>query len=279
MYQTTSLRADLATLVTIGGVLALTGCADISGSGSRMVSLSVTTRSSTGLSRSVGISRDIAIGPGGELVLKKVQLVLGRIELSRSDLSACADGDDEGDDGEFEDDDDQQSENSGSDDDEDCEEVAVDPLLINVPVDDAVHTVISVPLATGTYKHLEARVTPVDATTLTALGGPTDMDGQSVRVEGTYKGTPFVYTSTLRTKLQMKFDPPLVVDAATKNATVNIDVTKWFIGSNGAVIDPATANTGGANASLVARNIRSSFKAFDDDDKDGDDDGEDEHDG
>jgi hypothetical protein len=249
-----------------------------------MVSLSFTTRSSAALSRSVGISRDIAIGPSGELVLKKVQLVLGRIEISRSDQTACADDDEEsGDDDVVSSDtkpgdalsNDRQSEN----DDDDCEEVAGDPLLVNVPVDDAVHTVVNVPLAAGTYKRLEAKVTPVDATTLTALGGPSDLSGKSIRVEGTYKGTPFVYTSPVRTKLELEFDPPLVIDGTTKNATVHIDVTKWFLASNGAVIDPATANAGGANAELVARNIRNSFHAFEDDDKGGDDDHDHEHDG
>jgi hypothetical protein len=41
------------------------------------------------------------------------------------------------------------------------------------------------------------------------------------------------------------------------------------------LIDPATANSGGANAELVSSNIARSFVAFRDDDRDGrDDDGE-----
>ncbi len=284
MYHTVSHRGDLARLVAIGGVVVLSACADISGSGSKMVSLSFTTRSSSAaLSRSVGISRDIAIGPSGELVLKKIQLVLGRIEISRSDQTACADdGEDSGDDDVLSGDKksgDALSSDKESENDDDCEDVSGDPLLVNVPVDDAIHTVVSVPLAAGTYKRLEAKLTPVDATTLTALGGPSDLSGKSVRVEGTYKGTPFVYTSPVRTKLELEFDPPLVIDGTTKNATVNIDVTKWFLTSNGGVIDPATANVGGTNADLVARNIRNSFHAFEDDDKGGDDDHEGEHGG
>lgn len=267
-------RGDLAKLVAVGGAILISGCADISGSGSHMVSLSVTTRSTGALSRTVGLSRDIAIGPSGELVLKKVQLVLGRIEISRTDQATCVD-----DNGDAGDDDAVASDRqSGEDDNEDCEEVAGVPLLINVPVDDAVHTVINVPLAAGTYKRLEAKVTPVDATTLTALGGPSDMAGKSVRVEGTFKGTPFVYTSPVRTGLELEFNPPLIIDGTTKNATVNIDVTKWFL-AGGTVIDPSTANVGGVNSDLVARNIRNSFNAFEDDDRGGDDDHEGEHGG
>jgi hypothetical protein len=273
MYRTESHFCDTARLAAIGGLLALSACTDVSGSGSRMLSVSVTTRSasSAGLSRTAGLSRDIAIGPGGELVLKKVQLVLGRIEISRTDLAPCAD------DAEDSGDDDAGSAENESDDDDDCEELSVDPLLVNVPVDDAVHTVITVPLAVGTYKRLEAKLKPVDAATLAALGGPADMVGNSVRVEGTYKGNPFVFTSPVRTELELKFDPPLVIDASTKNATVNIDVTKWFLRANGTVIDPTTANAGSSNAELVAENIRDSFEAFEDDDRHGDDDHESEH--
>jgi hypothetical protein len=54
-----------------------------------------------------------------------------------------------------------------------------------------------------------------------------------------------------------------------------VDLTNWFKTSSGALIDPATANAGGANAELVSANIARSFVAFRDDDRDGrDDDGE-----
>ena len=272
MYRMPSQLGSAVRLAAIGGVVALSACTDVSGSGSRMLSVSVTTRSasSAALSRTVGLRRDITIGPGGELVLKKVQLVLGRIEISRSDLAPCAD------DAEDSGDDDVGSAENELDDDDDCEELSVDPILVNVPVDDAVHTVITVPLAVGTYKRLEAKLKPVDAATLAALGGPADMAGNSVRVEGTYKGNPFVFTSPIHSELELEFDPPLVIDASTKNATVNIDVTKWFVRGDGTVIDPTTANAGSSNAELVADNIRDSFEAFEDDDRQGDDDHESE---
>jgi len=275
MYTMAACRSDLAKLAAIVGLTAIAACSDLNGSGSHMVSLSVTTRSSTAPATvgSLGISNDITIGTGGELVLKKIQLVLARVEIARSDQAACADDDE--DEGEKSGDDDLQA--SRSDEDDDCEDVSKNPILVNVPVDDAVHTVINVPLAAGTYKRLEAKLRPIDAAALAALGAPSDLAGNTIRVEGTFKGKAFVFTSPVRTNLELEFNPPLVVDGSTKNATVNIDVTKWFIGSNGTVIDPATANAGGPNAQVVAKNIRSSFKAFEDDDKRGDDDHEAEH--
>lgn len=265
--------------VALSGGLALGGCSDSSGSAAHAVSLSMTTRAS-GLasSSSIEVSRDIAVGPAGELVLKRVQLVLGRVELSRSDATTCVESDDQGDDN-------GDGDNLNSDDktkktdDADCEDFSKTPMLANVPVDDAVHTIISVPVAAGTYTRLEAKLAPADAATVTALGAPADMVGKSVRVEGTYKGAPFVYTSPVRTGLEFKFDPPLVVDGTGKNATIHIEITRWFTTASGAVIDPATANAGGVNANLVQSNIRSSFKAFEDDDRKGDDDHETEQHG
>jgi len=214
---------------------------------------------SANLRTTIGVARDIAIGPAGELVLKKIQLVIDRVELSRSDAVHCTDD----------------AERSNRND--DCEDMAGNAILVNVPVDDALHTVINVPVAAGTYRRLEARLAPADAGTATALGVPSDMSGKSVRVEGTFNGAPFVFTSPLRAGLEFEFDPPLVVDGTSKNATVNIDVRKWFLTAGGSVIDPATANAGRANAQLVERNIRDSFEAFEDDDMKGDDDHEGDH--
>jgi hypothetical protein len=240
--------------------IVLAACSDATGSGAHQISLSITTKSAASLRASTGFSQDVVVGPAGELVLKKIQLVLDRVELAPSS-TGCVDDEQEGDDDHM------------SADDE-CEDMARDPILVNVPVDDAVHTVITVPVAAGTFMKLEARLDPASAADVAALGASSDMTGKSIRVEGTFKGTPFVFTSPLSTKLEFEFNPPLVVDASTKNATVNIDVTKWFIAANGSVIDPATANVGGSNSFLVANNIRNSFEAFEDDDRHGDDDHE-----
>ena len=50
-----------------------------------------------------------------------------------------------------------------------------------------------------------------------------------------------------------------------------MDVSTWFKNAGtGALIDPATALIGGANESVVKGNIKASIKAFEDDNKDGD---------
>ena len=250
-------RYAVTIVTTIAGPLSIAACGngtDLAGSGANQMRISFTTQSpSSSLRGNVGLANDIAIGPAGQLVIKKIQLVLNRVELSRAGAETCTDDNERG---------------NG-----DCEEIEGNALLVNVPVDDALHTIITVPVAAGTYRRLEARLGPVDAGTGATLGVPTDMAAKSIRVEGTFNGTPFVYTSPLRTGFEFEFNPPLVVDGtSTKNATVNIDVRKWFLTSGGVVVDPATANAGGINAQLVENNIRSSVRAFEDDDMGGDDD-------
>jgi hypothetical protein len=70
--------------------------------------------------------------------------------------------------------------------------------------------------------------------------------------------------------------PPVTVGAAgTADLTLLVDISTWFNSAGSALIDPATANVGGVNELLVRGNIRTSFKAFEDDNHNG----EDDHDG
>ena len=106
------------------------------------------------------------------------------------------------------------------------------------------------------------------------------LGGKSVRVEGTFRkknvdetftDVPFVFTSRVRAKLEMDLKPPL--NDGTTNATVSIDVRSWFLNSFGRVIDPRDPN----NRRRIERNIRRSFRAFEDNDRHGDDDHRDGH--
>ena len=74
----------------------------------------------------------------------------------------------------------------------------------------------------------------------------------------------------------MEFDlnPALVAnETAASDLTLFVDLDKWFRDSSGGLVDPATANQGGANEVLVEQNIQSALDAFEDDDHDGRDDG------
>jgi len=248
-------------LAGIAVVTMLTACSsDLTGGNTHMVQLSFTTNATIGaagnrLSGTApnGIAADLVVGQDNELVIQRVQLVFGKIELDRSGDADCVAEDESGDD--------------HPDGGEECEEVIRNPLLVDVPVDDALHPVIDIPLPAGTFRELEARLRPARVTASDFNAANPNLVGKSVRVEGTFKGAPFVFTSSVNSKLEMEFDPALVIDETTKNATVSIDVRRWFLNSSNAVIDP----TIGTNQSQIETNIRRSFHAFEDDDERGED--------
>jgi hypothetical protein len=243
---------------------AIAACSsDVTGANLHPVKLSVTSNVSTAAaSSSSALKSDLAVGPAGDLVLTKIQVVLDKIELNESETSSCV--------AEIEASDAASGQHGEAG--MECEDVSRDPVIVDIPLDATLATAINVPLTAGTYSKLEAKLEPArDGATAFNSANPT-LVGKSVRVEGTFKGTPFVFTSAVRSGLEMEFNPPLVIDATTTNATVSIDIAKWFLDSSGAVIDPGTATAGTDALSRIEDNIRRSFHAFEDDDESGTDD-------
>jgi len=55
-----------------------------------------------------------------------------------------------------------------------------------------------------------------------------------------------------------------------RRAALQPAIATWFLnGAKTALVSPASANKGQPNESIVANNIQNSFKAFEDDDRDG----------
>lgn len=265
--------ANPRSLACVAALSALAACSsDLTGTNRHPVRLSFTTNVGAA-SAANRTSADLLVGPSNELVLQKVQLVFGKMELDRAGASDCV--------GEAEAEDDHDAAGGSGDEHGDmeleCEDVSRDPVLVAVPLDDALHPVINVPLPDGTFRELEAKLEPArDRFTAFNAANP-DLAGKSVRVEGTFNGTPFVFSSPVRARLEMEFDPPLVIDETTKNATVSIDVRNWFLNADGSVIDPTTATPGSSSRQMIEGNIRRSFHAFEDDEERGEDNHEGHH--
>ncbi|MDT8437123.1 MAG: hypothetical protein RRA92_10270 [Gemmatimonadota bacterium] len=201
------------------------------------------------------------------LNIESVELVLREIELERQDSDACA------------------ATLPGSDDD-DCEEFETGPVLLELPVDaaGAVQAFEITGVPAGLYDEVEFDVhkpedDPGDDAFL--LAHP-EFDGISIRVGGTFDdgqgggAQPFLFLSDISQEQEFDLVPPLQVGASqVTNVTLQVDVTTWFIDEAGTVIDPATATIGGPNESVVEENIQNSLKVHEDDDRDGDDDGDD----
>ena len=226
----------------------------------KLVNVSFATQASA----SAAAALDVTVGDGANtIVITKAQIVVRKLELKSSDITACADESDD---------------NPSSD---DCEEVKAGPMLVDLPLTPGATSELTASIPAGTYRELEFQVhkptsTPADQAFVAA--NP-NFANASIRVEGTYNGTPFVYTSTMTDEFELEFDPPIVLDADNKNVTIKVDLATWFMNGT-TVIDPSSANPGQPNETLVRNNIRSSFKSFEDDDHDGhDDDGVDDDDG
>ena len=247
-------------------LVAAAACSESTGpSASVPVTLSLSAKSATGasFSRSADVTATSST-TADALVITKAQLVLARVELVRAGATCT-------------------SEAASGDDDaaehEDCEELELAPSLVDLPVNGTVVNALSVTVPEGSYSALEAKLRPITAGSsgrgsAAFLAAHPELNGVSVLVEGTFNGTAFTFKSPVSTGIARSFSPPLSVTSAPLGLTMNADLATWFRNSSGALIDPRTANAGGANAQLVADNIKRSFRAFRDDDHDGrDDDG------
>lgn len=235
-------------------VASLAGCADSTGTrGSGAVSLSFTTAAPVAAASVASLSMNAAVV--SPIVITKAQLVLSKAELERVGAS-CASVTTSSDDG--------------------CPELKLGPMLVDLPLDATAKGVLAVTLPAGSYQQFEAEIDAVmnetegNGTAAAAfLAANPQFRGVSVRVEGTYNGAPFVFTTAAEGELELTFNPALVVDGSAGNLTVHVDLSTWFRNSDGSTIDPRTATAGTAAKNMIDNNIKRSFDVFEDDDRDG----------
>ena len=258
-------------------LLLASACQDSTAVGARQpLSVSfVTATSAAGasLSRSAapGAAFDVTPAAGATPVITKVQIALSKIELGQSTATCTAMPDSTT----------TATSNEDHEGDDDCEELELDPMLVELSPDTSVvKSVLNATVPAGTYTSFQAVIGPVRvgdedhsaAGRNAFLTAHPEFAGKSVRIEGTYNGQTFVFESALRGEIESDFATPLVVGADGLNVTVSLDMAQWFKAADGTVIDPATAGAGTLNHEIVSRNIRRSFRVFEDDDHDGHDD-------
>lgn len=228
-------------------------CSNSTAPSRSMMTLSMSSRAPTG-SSIVGAhasSADVTVtGGGNTLVITRVQIVLREIELKRTASSSCPDG------------------IAGDD---DCEELEIGPVLVDLPLTAGVSAPLTVAVPAGQYREMELEIHKPgsDGRDMAFKAANPAFENISIRVQGTFNGTPFVFTSKVNEELELEFNPPLTVDATGGNITIQIDVGSWFKNSSGVIVDPGTANVGGANEGIVKEQIKRSFRALEDDDRDG----------
>lgn len=238
---------------------AAAACGDATAPEARRVSLSFAARGATshgGSGVTQGSTGTVVVAGGDTLRLTSVRLVVDELELERGLAGTC--GDDDAD--------------AVITVDAGCAELELGPYLVALPMNGSLTPAVTVSLPVGSYRGLEMKLRRADSGDDRAFNARhPEMNGITVRVEGTFRGQPFTWRGDVEADLELDFDPPLVVDGAG-NFTVDIDAGRWFRTSAGAIIDPATAGPGQPNFGLVAQNIRASFAVYEDDDRDGNDD-------
>ena len=271
----------LAAFAALAGMLA--ACSDGSGPSARsQVTFNLATGSVTAPALSQG---NTFANASDALVLDKVQLVLRDIKFKRVNEDLC--------DGESESGDAHTSgmirpaslhDDGGEDDGDDghadaCESFNAGPFLLDVPLTPGVEKAFSVVVDTGTFDQVRFKIHKPeddsgDPKDVAFLAAHPEFNKVSIRVEGTFNGTAFVFTTDLDAEQRLALATPLVVAESMQNVdvTIKVDVSGWFSDGAGGLVDPATANAGGENANLVKDNIRDSFHAFRDDNRDGEDD-------
>jgi hypothetical protein len=228
-------------------LLVSAACGDSTNPNSAPITISFSSQSAATASAALG---DVTVTSGANtLVITRAQVVVRRIKLTQATTTTCADDD------------------SSSD---DCEETVIGPILVDLPLTTTAVSSIPASIPAGTYSEIEFKIHKPGGDTGDAafVTANPNFANSSIRVEGTFNGTAFVFTSALSEKQRLTFNPPIVLDGTNKNVTIQFDISSWFK-SGSTVIDPATANAGGANENLVRDNIRRSLRAIEDDDKNG----------
>ena len=170
--------------------------------------------------------------------------------------------------------------------DDDFEEIETGPYVLEVAVSDTgLQTAIPATVVPpGSYKEIEFEIHRVRSTeklNIQTTKGGVNLDGLSIVLEGTCTGlatgtppvtppaTPFAVTSTM--EVEVEYESPFVVaEGDSTNVTLTFDASMWLAGPNGTTLDPCL-NDPAINAMIMA-NVKASLKAFDDDDRDGEDD-------
>ncbi len=261
------MQARMNAMIAAAAVLAAAGCSSTTssdGAGTGRVNVRLSTMSTSGSSASL-MMPGITISQGADvMVIDEVQLVARKIKLERANGTCPTPV--------------VESTGSGKESDEDstdeCPNLRLGPVLLDPPIGDGVAPVIAVDILAGTYDELTLQIhkptsRPADVTFVAA--NP-DFAGVSIRVLGSYNGVPFTFTTDLTAVVELEFETPVVVaEGGSTSLTLKLDVRSWFLGQGGgSLLNPLTLSQQGR--SRVDQNIRASFRAFRDENQDGNED-------
>jgi hypothetical protein len=145
----------------------------------------------------------------------------------------------------------------------------VGPLVMDLNLASSVNLFSGAKIPEGTYDKVKFEIHKVNGNQTPP--DPEFMDNQgrySVIVKGVYQGIPFIFRSKQSAHQVIGMDNNVMVGNAAgekHNVTLQVDVNRWFRGHNGETLDPRDPR----HDNDIDRNIRNSFRAFKDDNRDG----------
>jgi hypothetical protein len=190
------------------------------------------------------------------LVITRVQLVVRELELEGPDDDDCDDDDDD-------------DRPAGADCDD---EIEIGPFLVELPLTDDAQPRLTLPVPAGMYEEFELVLhTPDDDDDddRAFLAANPGFRRVSALVEGTFNGQPFTYVSRAKIKHELEFEPPIVIGEGGESVTVDVNVGAWFARRGGGLISPLEGSMPGEARAKIENNIRHTFRAFRDRDRDG----------
>lgn len=232
--------------------LALLGCSDDSDMGE--VRLQLASLGAAASNASVEAGQLVINAGDDEIVLDQVGLVLRKVRLEGPSTESCPE-DGEGDSG--------------------CGELEFGPVLFALPLEEGAEGVLDALVPVGSYTGLKFQLhRPTNANEdADFVADHPEYEDISIRVAGSYNGTPFTFASDLTEVETVPFGGPVEVETeGPLPLTLLVQVADWFASEDGGLVNPADANDGGPLESVVERQIRESFRAFHDSDADADED-------
>lgn len=232
-----SLSLALVSLAILGGCTDFLG---VHGRGNVSLSLSTGRRAASAVAASASVAP--ITSNGHTLELQSVAVTLSRLELEKVES-------------EVENEHESEVENEHEDEGDDEGEVLIStPTTIDLALNGGAQVAVTVAVPAGTYEQFEGKV-------------------ESVRLRGTFDGHAFDVTVPVSTSFESEFHPPVVVhDGGTLNVTVKLDPSTWFQNNDGSLIDPSRLGTDATLRAVVAARVKASLRAFEDGDRDGEDD-------
>lgn len=142
-----------------------------------------------------------------------------------------------------------------------CRSLMADLSVVDLPLGANAEQRFALEVPAGAYAQLALALVPSP-----------ELNGNSIRVEGTFNGAPFIYEANLQVARALSLPKPLLIGltGVETNVTVSIPVISWFRSADGSLVNPSHAQRGNARDMEIRASIARSLRAFEDRDRDGD---------